>query len=310
MSNPSLTAVLLVGLTIPCGTCFAQSQATDQSQKTGQASAGAVSSDESISIVDAVEAEYRDLICSRAADISHPDQMQAIKVAVSQKYADSRFNDSIRRVLKKSTQPDDLDLEAVSKAMMLLPLATLEPNEQTELVFHCYLACVDANAGHVLRQQLKQVLQNYPNETSRLVHEQLKNTDGLTRLFELVGIVGDSSEASLPILMRYARSEDKETSARAIDVIPVLIKQLRSRERALRKLAETKKLGVEDLDPKMVTYASRIISRYDTNGDLQLTAPEYQNMLMSPAEADSDGDGKISVTEYAAWMQSRTARGR
>ena len=58
-------------------------------------------------------------------------------------------------------------------------------------------------------------------------------------------------------------------------------------------------------DPKLVAYADRIISRYDANKDKQLTASEWSEMLMNPAPADADRDGRITVNEYALYMQQR-----
>ena len=61
-------------------------------------------------------------------------------------------------------------------------------------------------------------------------------------------------------------------------------------------------------DDKYVKLGQRIIDRYDKNKDGQLTASEWGKMLMSPAAADRDRNGKITVQEYATWMQSRQKR--
>ncbi len=61
-------------------------------------------------------------------------------------------------------------------------------------------------------------------------------------------------------------------------------------------------------DDKYVKLGQRIIDRYDKNKDGQLTASEWGKMLMSPAAADGDRNGKITVQEYAIWMQSRQKR--
>ncbi len=58
-------------------------------------------------------------------------------------------------------------------------------------------------------------------------------------------------------------------------------------------------------DEKYVKVVVRIVERYDKNKDNVLTASEWEKMLMSPAAADSNRDGKITVDEYAFWMQSR-----
>ncbi|MFG0261106.1 MAG: EF-hand domain-containing protein, partial [Novipirellula sp. JB048] len=59
-------------------------------------------------------------------------------------------------------------------------------------------------------------------------------------------------------------------------------------------------------DEKLIRYAERIISRYDKNGDKALTASEWSGMLMSPAAADKNRDGRVTVLEYASWLQSRS----
>ncbi len=58
----------------------------------------------------------------------------------------------------------------------------------------------------------------------------------------------------------------------------------------------------------MISYAERIIDRYDGNKDSKLVAGEWKKMLMSPAAADANRDGAITVQEYAWWMQSRSTK--
>jgi Ca2+-binding EF-hand superfamily protein len=58
-------------------------------------------------------------------------------------------------------------------------------------------------------------------------------------------------------------------------------------------------------DEKYVKVVKRIVERYDKNKDGALTASEWESMLMSPAAADSNRDGRITIDEYAMWMQSR-----
>ncbi|WP_145172453.1 EF-hand domain-containing protein [Rubripirellula lacrimiformis] len=61
-------------------------------------------------------------------------------------------------------------------------------------------------------------------------------------------------------------------------------------------------------DPKYVKLVARIVSRYDKNNDDALTPSEWESMLMSPAAADANRDGKITIEEYALWMQSKQPR--
>jgi Ca2+-binding EF-hand superfamily protein len=58
-------------------------------------------------------------------------------------------------------------------------------------------------------------------------------------------------------------------------------------------------------DAKYVDVAKRIVERYDKNKDSALTASEWGKMLMSPADSDSNRDGKVTIDEYAFWMQNR-----
>jgi hypothetical protein len=61
-------------------------------------------------------------------------------------------------------------------------------------------------------------------------------------------------------------------------------------------------------DEKMIKYAETIIKRYDQNGDGALTASEWESMLMNPAPADLDRDGRVTVTEYATYLATQRQR--
>lgn len=60
---------------------------------------------------------------------------------------------------------------------------------------------------------------------------------------------------------------------------------------------------------KMIAYARKIIQRYDQNNDGILIPSEWAKMLISPEGADADGDGRITVMEYAGfWEAKRTKK--
>lgn len=59
------------------------------------------------------------------------------------------------------------------------------------------------------------------------------------------------------------------------------------------------------IDDKYIKVGQRIIERYDKNNDKMLTPSEWEKMLMSPADADANRDGRITIEEYAQWMMSR-----
>ncbi|MCA9136898.1 MAG: hypothetical protein KDB00_09065 [Planctomycetales bacterium] len=59
---------------------------------------------------------------------------------------------------------------------------------------------------------------------------------------------------------------------------------------------------------KNISYAERIIARNDENKDNKLVASEWKKMLLSPAAADIDRDGAITVEEYAWWLESKSKK--
>ncbi|MCA9159021.1 MAG: hypothetical protein KDA51_13825 [Planctomycetales bacterium] len=58
----------------------------------------------------------------------------------------------------------------------------------------------------------------------------------------------------------------------------------------------TPSVGSAEMD-----LAQRVVGKYDTNGDGQLTANEWEKMTIVPVGADSNGDGVLTVEEYAAF---------
>ena len=263
-------------------------------------------------VLEAVEAEFRELVCSQAADPSYVKQKWAIDVVIRRKYVDERFDDLIRETMAAAAKPYRWDVAQLSRAEQLLSVSTLDGKERTELVFRCYMMCGDERSDQILARALRQRLDVEPDETSRLVKQRMLE-DGVTpELLSIVMIVGESSESMLPILMKAARSDDRALSEEAMRLIPQLIDQLKEfnerKRRAMAMKSALENTDLDQIDPKLVNYAKRLVSRYDTNGDARLTPAEYDKMLMSPAAADIDGDGAITVEEYAIWMRSRSKR--
>jgi hypothetical protein len=63
------------------------------------------------------------------------------------------------------------------------------------------------------------------------------------------------------------------------------------------------------IDPKLTSYAERIVGRYDNKPkDGALTASEWSGMLINPAPADANRDGRITIPEYAQWLHSRAKK--
>jgi len=58
-------------------------------------------------------------------------------------------------------------------------------------------------------------------------------------------------------------------------------------------------------DASQMEWAARQIAKYDLNGDNQLTANEWEKMIIKPDGADLNGDGAITVEEYAAFRAKK-----
>jgi Ca2+-binding EF-hand superfamily protein len=59
------------------------------------------------------------------------------------------------------------------------------------------------------------------------------------------------------------------------------------------------------VDPRFLAYCKKLIEKYDTNHDGELTAQEWAKMSKNPAMADTDRNGRITVEEFARWMQQQ-----
>lgn len=79
----------------------------------------------------------------------------------------------------------------------------------------------------------------------------------------------------------------------------------RSESAAPSRAGSVAAVDVKDIDPKYISYAERIISRSDKNNDKELSASEWKEMIMDISPADSNRDAKITIEEYAAWLQAR-----
>ncbi|WP_246112883.1 EF-hand domain-containing protein [Allorhodopirellula solitaria] len=72
--------------------------------------------------------------------------------------------------------------------------------------------------------------------------------------------------------------------------------------------AEKLEMPSEPPTEKILSMAKTIIKRYDKNGDFALSAAEWGEMMISPAGADFNGDGRITVEEYAGFLTAKSKR--
>ncbi|MCO8124109.1 hypothetical protein NHH03_20360 [Stieleria sp. TO1_6] len=256
------------------------------------------------SVLSEVQEEFREFVCSRAADFSDPNQISLIRLVTQRKFVDERFNQPVRQVIETAAKPDQWDIDRISRALELLPATTLKPADQVEILFRCYLRCSGKQDARLARE-LSHHLGRFPNQTSELVKQRMSEGDFQPKLLALLSIVGESSEDMLPLLMQFAKSQPAETATQALFEIDRLIRRVSDYKRRNGTMEEKRRLAAEDRDDKLIHYAERIFQRYDGNRDGKLDESEYSAMLMSPVAADANRDGIITVTEYAAWMATR-----
>jgi len=136
------------------------------------------------------------------------------------------------------------------------------------------------------------------------------NRDGVITLAEVRRGVDQGAVASDAPAGSIASSTASTSSARADrgSVSGGTTSQQRSGGGASTMSADTEPADVEPPDARTLQYAQRILGRYDTNGDGALSATEWKSMPLSPAEADRDGDGRVTVQEYGWFINLRRAR--
>ncbi len=59
------------------------------------------------------------------------------------------------------------------------------------------------------------------------------------------------------------------------------------------------------IDPRYLKYCQSLVAKYDKNGDKVLVRDEWVSMSKDPSAADVDGNGRITVEEYAGWSMKQ-----
>jgi Ca2+-binding EF-hand superfamily protein len=59
------------------------------------------------------------------------------------------------------------------------------------------------------------------------------------------------------------------------------------------------------ISPQYMKYYQSLVAKYDKNGDKTLVRDEWVSMSKDPAAADVDGNGRITVEEYASWSMKK-----
>lgn len=59
------------------------------------------------------------------------------------------------------------------------------------------------------------------------------------------------------------------------------------------------------IDARYMEYFRKVLAKYDANTDGELTANEWASMSKDPTPADTDGNGRITLEEFARWQVQR-----
>jgi Ca2+-binding EF-hand superfamily protein len=59
------------------------------------------------------------------------------------------------------------------------------------------------------------------------------------------------------------------------------------------------------IDARYMEYFRKVLAKYDSNTDGELTANEWASMSKDPTPADTDGNGRITLEEFARWQIQR-----
>jgi hypothetical protein len=59
------------------------------------------------------------------------------------------------------------------------------------------------------------------------------------------------------------------------------------------------------VDPRYYEYFKKVVIKYDSNNDGELTPNEWSSMSKNPEAADADKNGRITIEEYARWQMQR-----
>ena len=123
------------------------------------------------------------------------------------------------------------------------------------------------------------------------------NNDGTITAAEALKAVANGMSVSAPANSVSSSSGSSSSSSRSS-----------SPTTSTRVSAAAVSTNGGQLSERNAKYAERIISRYDKNKDGALVASEWKDMLMNPAPADANRDGRVTIQEYGFYIQNRAKK--
>ncbi len=287
--------------------------------------------------LEASRKQYLELAISIAADFASPVQDQAALVIAQQELVDSRFDAPVRAALaadKDSGQP--LDDRRIAAAVALLRHTTIEPKDQVSLLLDLLVARSlneRSHDGRLFRQGMLRMdvpgiatavvsrLTFLPESLAEELQTRLSEDQPPVVLYAAAGLTAEYGAALVPKLLAVAaESDDRFVKAAVFQAVGRIVESESQNRLQAQRAAAARAAGrvpSEELNalaekanvsPKSLEYAMRIIQRNDSDGDGVLAEKEWSGLLVNPAPADTNKDGRVTAEEYAAWMESRSSR--
>jgi len=118
----------------------------------------------------------------------------------------------------------------------------------------------------------------------------LKKDETRMRALQILSNFGSEAKEAVPVLATMAKDDNDEIRASVI--------------RCLSSIC-SKGPKLSELDPRIRSLVESALRRYDTNSDGELDEDEQSEMRTSLEGADSDGNGRISRSEFIRWYAKR-----
>ncbi|NND98882.1 MAG: hypothetical protein HKN47_16310 [Pirellulaceae bacterium] len=318
----AVTVLLVTGLIQPGGSGSIANAQTDSANRNQDDAEDR----ESIGDWREMEDRFRELIIAEAVRFDSDVQLQAIEIVKQRKLQSPKFDDAIRRAMTINDESTDI-WPNVRNAMTLKPFSTITQSDWIELCLNVlareqsryrqlsanYSTAVainlfkNARGGdskeRVPTELIIDQLSKSPKILAQQLQERLDDADRSALMCAVAALTDAEGAGLVTPLMEAAKSKDAVIKKTAIASLNHILVQL-EKNRVVSSIPDA--VALTETNSKLVRYAAKIVSRYDTNDDRVLTEDEWDKMLMNPLKADANGDDKISINEYAQWMESRS----
>ena len=121
------------------------------------------------------------------------------------------------------------------------------------------------------------------------------NNDGTITAKEALKAVADGMSVNITTKSSSSRSRSGSTASS-------------SRSKPTSSSSKSSSASSDKLEERNRAYGERIVARNDKNKDGVLVASEWKSMLMNPAPADANRDGRITAEEYGFYIQNRSKK--